>query len=163
VTGADAQIPVNCPYAARVANHQRDGFMTVNGNGGSAPNYFPNSVGGPQPDAKAADITPFRVDGLAAHHKQQWPQQDDYVQAGNLYRLMPKEERAELVENIVDALRHARVEIQKRQLEVCDIGVCIALHQQGPILTRSAQVFRKCDPDYANQVAAGLSKFGARL
>ena len=36
------QIPVNCPMNA-VANHQRDGFMTINGNGGSSPNYEPNS------------------------------------------------------------------------------------------------------------------------
>jgi len=26
------QIPINCPYKARVANHQRDGPGTVNGN-----------------------------------------------------------------------------------------------------------------------------------
>jgi len=37
------QIPVNCPYRAKVSNTTRDGFMTVNGNGGSRPNYEPNS------------------------------------------------------------------------------------------------------------------------
>src|SRR5262249_56999195 len=36
------QLPVNrCPFA--VANYQRDGFMRVDGNGGSSPNYWPNS------------------------------------------------------------------------------------------------------------------------
>jgi catalase len=45
------QIPINCPYRARVANYQRDGFMTVNGNQGNAANYEPNSVNGPVQDA----------------------------------------------------------------------------------------------------------------
>ena len=41
------QIPINCPYKARVENHQRDGVSTVNGNRGSQHNYEPNSLGGP--------------------------------------------------------------------------------------------------------------------
>ena len=28
------QIPVNCPYATRARNYQRDGFMTIDGNQG---------------------------------------------------------------------------------------------------------------------------------
>lgn len=41
------QIPINCPYRARMENYNtRDGFMTVNGGKGSAPNYEPNSVSG---------------------------------------------------------------------------------------------------------------------
>lgn len=38
------QIPVNCPYRARVANNQRGGFMQVNGGFGSEANYEPNTV-----------------------------------------------------------------------------------------------------------------------
>lgn len=41
------KIPVNCPYAARVNTYQRDGNMNVGGNMKGAPNYFPNSFGGP--------------------------------------------------------------------------------------------------------------------
>jgi catalase len=37
------QIPINCPYRARVANSTRDGPMCVNGNQGSSPNYNPSS------------------------------------------------------------------------------------------------------------------------
>ena len=41
------QIPINCPYRARMGNYNtRDGFMTVNGGNGSQPNYEPNSVSG---------------------------------------------------------------------------------------------------------------------
>ena len=43
-------IPVNCPYAAasRGNTYQSDGLMAVDGNHGGAPNYFPNSIGGPE-------------------------------------------------------------------------------------------------------------------
>lgn len=40
-----AQIPVNsCPFGQKT--YHRDGFMTVGTNGGSAPNYFPNTFHG---------------------------------------------------------------------------------------------------------------------
>jgi catalase len=44
------QIPINCPYKARVSNHQRDGFMAVNGNQSSEHNYEPSTLGGPVED-----------------------------------------------------------------------------------------------------------------
>jgi len=37
------QIPVNRPIVP-VHHHQRDGYMTVDGNGGESPNYYPNSL-----------------------------------------------------------------------------------------------------------------------
>lgn len=42
------QIPVNCPYRITVKNYERDGIMTVTNNMAEAPNYYPNSFGGPQ-------------------------------------------------------------------------------------------------------------------
>jgi len=48
------QIPVNCPYNTRVHNYQRDGPARVDENQDGAPNYFPNSFGGPQPDSSTA-------------------------------------------------------------------------------------------------------------
>jgi catalase len=48
------QIPVNkCPYA--VNNYQRDGEMRVDGNGGSGPNYFPNSFDNIKPDSSTKE------------------------------------------------------------------------------------------------------------
>jgi len=44
------QIPINCPYRARVANYQRDCAATVNGNQGGVVNHEPNSRGGPKQD-----------------------------------------------------------------------------------------------------------------
>jgi catalase len=48
------QIPVNCPLSGQVHNYQRDGFMTVNGNGGPSVNYEPNTLGGPVEDPSKA-------------------------------------------------------------------------------------------------------------
>jgi catalase len=48
------QIPINCPYRARVASYVRDGAAVVNGNYGGAPNYEPNSLNGPKEDPSVA-------------------------------------------------------------------------------------------------------------
>ena len=54
------QIPVNrCPYA--VNNYERDGCMRVDGNGGSNPNYFPNSFDNIKPDEAYKNVPPHRI------------------------------------------------------------------------------------------------------
>jgi catalase len=47
------QMPINCPYRARVANYQRDNLV-FNGNSGSAVNHEPNTQGGPVQDPTTA-------------------------------------------------------------------------------------------------------------
>jgi len=128
------QIPVNCPYATRVNHYQRDGFMTVNGNHGSAPNYFPNSEPGTPQPADGTDVTPTTYDGLVGRHKPDHPN-DDFVQPGNLYRLMNEDEQKRLVNNIATRLVGARKDIQDRMVE----------H------------FTRADPNYGKQVAAALA------
>ena len=59
---------------------------------------------------------------------------EDYSQAGNLYRLMNDEQKAQLIGNLVGALKPVPREIQVRQ---------------------SAH-FYKADPDYGRRVAQGL-------
>lgn len=41
---------------------------------------------------------------------------DDFTQAGDLYRLMKEEEKAHLVDNLVDSLKPAKREFQLRQI-----------------------------------------------
>ena len=48
-------LPVNAPKNAPERSYQRDGLMRFDENGGAGPNYWPNSFGGPAPDAAAAD------------------------------------------------------------------------------------------------------------
>jgi catalase len=126
-------IPVNAPKAAPENSYQRDGFMRVDDNGGGGPNYLPNSMGGPAPDADALE-PPFEITGEAARYPFTHPN-DDFVQAGNLYRdVMTDEARDHLIGNITSHLCGAQKRIQLRQ----------------------AAIFYKADKDYGWRVAEGL-------
>jgi len=126
-------IAVNRPKNAPEANYQRDGFMRVDDNGGGGPNYWPNSFGGPAPAREALE-PPFEVSGQAARYAYVHPN-DDFVQAGNLYRhVMTDEAREHLIGNIVAHLVKAPKRIQLRQ----------------------TALFFKADPDYGSRVAEGL-------
>jgi catalase len=126
-------LPVNAPKAATTDNYQRDGSMRFDANGGGGPNYYPNSMGGPEPDASAAE-PPFEVSGMAARQPYRHPN-DDFVQAGDLYhKVMTDEDREHLVGNIVAHLGNAQQRIQLRQ----------------------TALFYKADPDYGRRVAEGL-------
>ncbi|KAG0279653.1 hypothetical protein BGZ95_000605 [Linnemannia exigua] len=109
------QIPINVAYNARIANQQRDGAMAVNGNGGSAPNYEPNSFGGAKQTAVASTYSSFELNALAARHIIQLSD-EDFVQPGNLYRLLSAEEKSDLIDNMAGHLKNAKVFLQERQV-----------------------------------------------
>ncbi|MBI4978609.1 MAG: catalase [Spirochaetes bacterium] len=126
-------IPVNTPKHAPEHSYQRDGFMRTDANGGSGPNYWPNSFGGPAPDASAIEPS-FDVTGDAGRFPFQFPN-DDFIQAGNLYRkVMNEKDRANLVGNIASHLGGAHKRIQLRQ----------------------TALFFKADRGYGERVAAAL-------
>lgn len=114
------QIPVNrCPFA--VNNYQRDGFMRVDGNGGSKPNYYPNSFDSIEAD-KSYREPAWELDStIADWYDRNAPGDDDhYTQPGNLFRLMDKDAKANTINNIVGAMSGIsgpkRSEIINRQL-----------------------------------------------
>ncbi|MHB8174478.1 MAG: catalase, partial [Nitrospirota bacterium] len=126
-------IPVNAPKHAPENSYQRDGLMRVDANGEAGPNYWPNSFGGPEPNPEAGEPR-FEVSGEAGRYEYMHPN-DDFVQAGNLYRnVMGDEDREHLIGNIVDHLGGAQKSIQLRQ----------------------TALFYKADPDYGRRVAKGL-------
>jgi catalase len=126
-------LPVNMPKACKAHTYQRDGTMRCDDNGKGGPNYWPNSMGGPGPDASVAE-PPIELDGVAARHPQELTD-DDFFQAGELYRrVMTDTDHKHLVGNIVGHLGGAIKRIQLRQ----------------------AAIFYKADPDYGTQVAKGL-------
>ncbi|MCW3464091.1 catalase [Chitinophaga nivalis] len=98
------QLPVNrCPFA--VNNYERDGAMRLDGNQGSAPNYFPNSFDNIVPDP-AYKAPGQELDGLFADwYDRNAPGEDDhYTQPGNLFRLLTPEEKRDAIHNIVGAM-----------------------------------------------------------
>ncbi len=126
------QLPVNRPKVG-ARTYQRDGFMRQDLDGDGAPNYYPNSFNGPEPDPSFTE-PPIDVAGLAARHKPAYPQ-DDFIQAGTLYKkVMTDMDRDHLVDNIVSHLSGAQKRIQLRQ----------------------CALFYKADPDYGTRVANGL-------
>lgn len=130
------QIPVNrCPFATN--NYQRDGAMRIDGNGGSEPNYYPNSFDSIVVDQSykepALDLGEHVV---ADHYDRNGVGEDDhFTQPGNLYRIMTEEAKNNTVHNIVGAMSGIdgpkREEIIFRQLchwfrADADLGMRIA-------------------------------------
>ena len=109
-------IPVNSPKNASVSNYYRDGFMRVDDNGKGSVNYEPNSFGGPTENMTYAR-TKYGVEGHAGSTPyEKHAEDDDYTQAGNLYRMLPEDEKNRLVDNIAGDLKNVKPEIVKRQL-----------------------------------------------
>jgi catalase len=107
-------LPVNRPHATTAHTYHRDGAMRFDGNGGGAVHYEPNSFGGPQQDARFAE-PPLKITGDAARYDHR-AGNDDYTQAGNLFRLMPNDEKQRLFQNIAAAMQGVPAFIIERQL-----------------------------------------------
>ena len=106
-------LPVNKPRCP-VATYHRDGAMRFDDNYGGAVNYEPNSMGGPTEDARYKE-PPLVISGDADRYDHRQGN-DDYTQAGNLYRLMPAAEKARLHKAIAGAMKGVPKEIIERQL-----------------------------------------------
>jgi catalase len=133
------QLPVNAPRGVPggANNHGRDGAMSFRGNGGRAKNYEPNSFDGP------VQTNQPHYNGLAsggmsgATPNPSHAEDDDFVQAGALYRLMSADEQQRLVENIAGSLAQV---------------------SRDDIVARSIAHFRAADPSYGKRVEAGVKE-----
>lgn len=77
---------------------------------------------------------PLRLEGEAARYSRY--EQDDYSQAGNLYRIFSEDEKQRLVSNICSTLSQTSLAVQQRMVE----------H------------FTRADSDYGLRVKQGLAK-----
>merc|ERR1712224_985105 len=104
------QIPINCPFRARVENTQRDG-VTFNGNQGARLAYEPNSFNVNTPTMnKQHEATAMPLRGLAQRYKPAHPN-DDFSQAGSLFsKVLTDQGRSNLVSNLVGAMGSIPVE-----------------------------------------------------
>lgn len=124
-------LPVHKPRCP-VHSYHRDGSMRFDGNEGGAVNYEPNSFGGPK-EAPHYKEPRLQISGDVDRYDHR-AGNDDYTQAGNLFRLMSREEQTRLISNIVGAMKTVPREIQERQI----------------------RHLTKADPAYGTGVARGL-------
>ena len=106
-------LPVNRPRCPMHGYH-RDGLMRFDGNGGGDVHYEPNRFGGPVEDAQFKE-PPLPINGAADRYDHRIGN-DDHVQAGNLFRLMDRAQRACLMDNIAAAMQGVPEEIALRQI-----------------------------------------------
>ena len=128
-------LPVNKPHNTVSAYH-RDGPMRFDGNAGRSDNYEPNSFGGPAQDASFSE-PPLRLTGTADRHDANTGN-DNYSQAGALYRLFSPEERDRLTTVIAGTMQGIPEHILK--LNIAN--------------------FSKCDPEYGAKIS---QKTGIKL
>ncbi|WP_280153701.1 catalase [Piscinibacter sp. XHJ-5] len=132
------QLPVNRPRCP-VHHQQRDGSMAV-ANFGAQPNYATVEADGANPHGLGHGEPPLPLSGDAARYDAR-SQEDDYWQAGLLFRLLPPQEQQNLFDNIAGPLSQVSAEIQQLQLAHFD----------------------KADPAYGRGVRAALKARGANV
>ncbi|WP_269714594.1 catalase [Caulobacter sp. NIBR2454] len=124
-------LPVNRPRSP-VHHYHADGAMRFDSPGRTNAWYEPNSFGGPVQDETYRE-PPLRISGDADRYDHR-AGNDDYTQAGDLFRLMSPDQQRQLFDNIAAAMAGVPVEIQQRQIA----------H------------FRRADPAYGEGVAQRL-------
>ncbi|MBN8873425.1 MAG: catalase [Rhodospirillales bacterium] len=107
-------LPVNRPHAAPVHSYHADGPMRFDAPKGTDAYYEPNSFNGPVQDPSVQE-PPLRISGDAAR----WDHRvgnDDYTQAGNLFRLFDAAQRQRLFANVAASMQGVPAEIVERQI-----------------------------------------------
>jgi catalase len=130
-------LSVNAPKGVKAGaqNYGRDGFMSP-GVGGRSKNYEPNSFNGPvQTNEELYAGLP--VSTVSGHYTQVPREVDDFKQAGDLYRLQPKDAQQRLVDNIAGSLAQVSRE---------------------DIVARAIEHFRKADADFGFRIAEGVAR-----
>ena len=142
--GANAsQLPVNAPRCP-FHHYQRDGAMAgmppahgTDNNQGGGVNFYPNDRtgdGAPAPVPEVAEPA-MPILGEAWVKAYDTQDEDNFSQAGNLYRLMSEDQKEQLTRNIAGGLVHATASVQERML---------------------AQ-FQAADPDYGERVKSAMA------
>jgi len=126
-------LPVNTPRGIEVNNNYRNGYMRFNKNGGNSRSYEPSNYIVPTESPEFKE-PPLRISGDADRYDQRTENNNDFVQAGDLYRILPENEKQDLVNSIIDSMKQVSKPIQLLQLS----------H------------FYKADHNYGRSIAEGL-------
>lgn len=106
-------LPVNAPRCP-VHHQQRDGSM-AGANGGGAQNYEPVNAAGTNPVGFGHGDKGWPVSGVAGRYDERGGD-DEWSQAGNLFRLLPQQEKQNLFDNLAGPLSQVKPETLARQL-----------------------------------------------
>lgn len=136
------QLPVNAPRCP-VHHYQRDGAMAggcpaFQHNQNDSVNFYPNDraeAGAPIPDVSVKE-PPLALGEKVLVDTYLSRDEDNFSQAGDLFRLMSVVQQQQLASNIAAGLQHANASIQQRML----------------------QQFASADRHYAGLVQVGLQK-----
>ena len=111
-----SQIPINAPKCPFHSYH-RDGLMRVDGNGGGATPYEPNTRGEwqEQPDFREP---PLAIEGMADHWNHR-TDDDYYSQPGALFRSMTPAQQQTLFNNTARAMRGTSEAVQATHIDNC--------------------------------------------
>ncbi|VTZ26902.1 Catalase [Methylocella tundrae] len=131
-------LPVNRPKNA-VNTYHLDGPMRSDYSDNPDAYYEPNSFNGPV-QTNVAEEPPLPISGDAARYNHR-EGNDDYTQPGNLFRLMSDSQKAQLFQNIAEAMAGVPTFIIDRQLAHFD----------------------KADKAYGDGVRSALAKQGVQL
>jgi catalase len=121
-------LPVNRPKN-EVNTYHRDGVGRFDGNGERRDNYEPNSFGGATQD-KTYREPPLKISGDADRYDAN-SGNDEFTQAGDLYRLFKSDERERMTSVIAGTMKGVPEEI----------------------LIPNLKHFYKCDPEYGTKIA----------
>jgi catalase len=127
------QLQVNRPHATAADNYGRDGSMRFDAHYGREKNYEPNSFGGPAQSSEP--LYGSLAGGPSGTYGWDHHDGDDFSQAGTLYRLMPEDAKARLVDNIASGLAQV---------------------SRDDIIDRSIASFRRSDLDYGARVETAV-------
>lgn len=126
-------LPVNRSHSD-ISNNQRDGSMRFDGNFGAKDNYEPSHFTDLSETPSVAE-PPLKISGDADRYNSH-DGNDDYTQAGDLFRLMNKDQKNLLCMNIAENMETV----------------------PGDIVEKMLKHFEKCDPKYAEGIRDHLNK-----
>ncbi len=133
------QIPVNRPVCP-VHNHERDGAMSVTGNGGAVPNYSPNSFNGHAGEKHTKEPALLLDSNQMDTFNRNENDTDHYSQPRWLYHtVMTPREQTSLINNLIESMRN------------------IGSSKREEIIVRQLNHFYLIDNEMAMRIAEGLS------
>ncbi len=107
-------LPINKPDV-EVNNGYRNGSSRFDSNGKESRNYEPSNFDVPTESSQFSE-PPLKIDGNADKYNYDNDECNNFIQAGNLYRILDKEEQEDLVQNIAQSLSKCDSKIQKLQI-----------------------------------------------